>query len=109
MIKRKIIYFITRNLLKIISADDFLRISEHGVVYFRGKKLDNAQRATLIQCAKDLLENQVWQLIVLDIGFSINEYIFSKASTTNEIATYRIGLWVLEQIQLKVQKIASLR
>jgi len=110
IIRKKLIYFITRNLLKVISQDDFLAVSpKDKAVYFRGKKLDVAQRSTLVQSANDLMNNQLWQLIVLDMGFSLNEYIFSKASTTDEIATYRIGIWVLEQITLKIKRIASLQ
>lgn len=110
IIRKKLIYFITRNLFKVISQDDFLVVStKDKSVYFRGKKLDNSQKATLVQSAKDLMNNQLWQLIVLDMGFTLNQYIFSKASTTDEIATYRIGIWVLEQITIKIKRIASLQ
>ncbi len=107
--RQKLINFLAKQLFKTIVEDDFLTISKMGVVKFKGKILDNAQKADLIRNARDLLDNQAWQLMLIEMSFVANKKIYFDSGTMEDMVGGKLILWTLDVMFKKVIKLAELK
>lgn len=107
-LRRKFINWLAKDLYKTVTEDDFLIVGEKGAVKFKGQVLDATQKADLIRNAKDMLDNQMWQLMLIELSHEANKKMFFQSATMNDLVGGKLILWTLEQMHKKVRRIATL-
>ena len=67
-IKKRILYFLTKHLLKAVNEDDILSITSDGYL-LRNRKLTPEEIISIREEARSIRESELWKLMKTEIGF----------------------------------------
>ena len=103
-------------LAKIIVKQIFLSISEDDILIIRGNKMYRhgfevtpQDAHSIVAGAKGLQNLETWKIIIDDTRFMLNQQIFNKAQSADDLLFARGGLWALEILEKKVRNLSKLR
>ena len=104
-IKRKILQYLTKNLLKVVNEDDILKITSEG--YFVGKnKIHPEQVVGLKQEAQLFLKSDVWMFAKKELEFVA--FVRGRQAKTDEdnLATHYLyyNIDIIEQFLRNLSK-----
>ena len=106
-IVRKVVNYLTRHLIRALTEDDILIITNNR--YFLGKrKLTDEEIGTLKQEAKDFSKSFLWELMRRDIQFLAYMRGSRKAKDANDIIFSNAMYYDLEIIETFINRIKQL-
>ena len=79
--KRKILQYLTRNLLKAVNEDDILRITSQGYL-LRNRKLTPEEIISIKEEAKSIRESELWRLMTTELEYVA--FIRGRKAKTDE-------------------------
>ncbi|HEC65054.1 MAG TPA: hypothetical protein ENI23_07165 [bacterium] len=79
--KRKILQYLTRNLLKAVNEDDILRITSQGYL-LRNRKLTPEEIISIKEEAKSIRESEIWRLMTTELEYVA--FIRGRKAKTDE-------------------------
>lgn len=67
-IKKRLIQYLTKNLLKAVNEDDILRITSEGYL-LRKRKLSPEEVINIKEEAKSIVDSELWQMMMTELEY----------------------------------------
>lgn len=102
-----LINLITKKIFHMVTEKDVLRENRRGELFFKGKKLSDAQVRSLVESARELKANHFFKMLMDDVVFSVDHELKTKVSTTEGLRAIKAELHLIDVIRRKVDNISK--
>lgn len=107
MIKKYLVHYITKHLLRAITEEDVLRRDNNGIMRARGRKLSN-EMVSQLQVEAEYIQNSItFKLLMDDMEYLANQTMFAKSQTFDDMLFGKAMLYNIDILKKKIKTLAK--
>lgn len=106
-LKKLILNWLIKDLLKVVTEEDVLRTNEKGGIIYRGRVLEK-DSIDVIKREAEILENsQTLKLLLLDMEYVAQKIMFEKSQTYDDMMMGKAVLYTTDVLRKKIKNLAK--
>ena len=106
--QRKFSSYLIKHIFHGFSEKILVVKSPHKVLY-RGKPLADNDIDVIAEQAKFYRKSRLWNILRKELLYQIGEQAVLKSKTSEDLIAAKMAVWILEQIEYKLEEISTLR
>lgn len=106
-LKRKVIEYVTKHLLRSITEGDVLRRGKDGIIRARGRKLSNEMVDQLQNEAEYINNSITFKLLMDDMEYLAHQTMFEKSQSFDDVMFGKAMLYNIDVLKKKINNLAK--
>jgi len=107
MVRRWLIHYATKHLLRFIAEEDLLRPDGKGGIICKGKKVSREMQDQIAVEAEYIQNSVTFKLLTQDMEYLAHQTMFHKSSKFDDMLFGKVMLYVIDILKKKIANLSK--